>query len=90
MESRMHFPVLVLVAGILLLSLQSPAAADIGDCEVIESTPTYTQMPDTLALILVEFTDVRHDSFFTGGSPQKYESIYKWRHFYNMLVRRDY
>ena len=89
MKYKRYSSVLVLVVGILLLTYSLVSAAN-GDCGTPDSTPFYTEMPDTLAIILVEFTDVKHDSFMSSDSMVPYDNKYKWLDFYNMLVRRDY
>ncbi|MCR4440519.1 MAG: hypothetical protein NUW13_16040, partial [candidate division KSB1 bacterium] len=56
--------------------------------DTIQSSPTWQQWPDTLAVILVEFTDVKHDSFWKADSAKMwaFDKTYTWQDFYNLLA----
>ena len=60
--------------------------------DTIQSSPTWNQWPTTLAVILVEFTDVKHDSFLdpSTGTMTPFDTVYTWQDFYNMLASDNY
>ena len=90
MSKAVFISEVVLVLGALMGAFNYCAIA--GDHQLwhdtIESSPAWSNWPDTLAIILVEFTDVKHDSFLdpNSGTMKRFKKVYTWQDFYNMLA----
>jgi len=90
MEKRIFISVIIL-ALCTLIGL-SNCLVIAGDYQLwhdtIQSSPAWSNWPDTLAIILVEFTDVKHDSFFSPetGRMEAFQGVYTLQDFYNMLA----